>query len=189
MSAGVPYASVHGAPMTNLFLCSLPYGPGCPAGHNLPGMAHYNADRAPYLIPAGRKLARPKPGIDPATCILIIENNRAATVALSFMLSLRGYEDIRAVRSAARALTIAESFRPGLVFLDLELPDTDVLALARKLRGGLRPQATRLIALTSVAEHPARETAREAGFERYLVKPCDQVEVDRILHLPVENSA
>lgn len=151
-------------------------------------MSQYNVDRAPFALSVNRKLPQKKPGIDQATCILIIENSRATTVALSFMLSLRGYEEIRAVRSSARAVTIAENFRPGLVFLDLELPNTDVLALAKKLRGSGRPQTMRLIALTSAAEHPARENAREAGFERYLVKPCDQNEVDRILHLPVESS-
>ena len=151
-------------------------------------MSQYNADRSPFAPSAVRKPLRQKPGIDQTTCILIIENSRASTVALSFMLSLRGYEEIRAVRSAARAMTIADNFRPGLVFLDLELPNTDVLALAKKLRGGGRPQALRLIALTSVAEHATREGARDAGFERYLLKPCDQNEVDRILHLPVESA-
>jgi DNA-binding response OmpR family regulator len=152
-------------------------------------MSVYNADRSPFASTPAKRLQRPKPGIDQATCILIIENNRAATVALSFMLSLRGYDEIRAVRSAARAVTIAENYRPGLVFLDLELPDTDVPGLAKKLRGGGRPQTMRLIALTSVAEHPSREAARDAGYERYLVKPCDQNEVDRILHLPVDSAS
>ncbi len=148
-------------------------------------MPPYNADRSPFSTSAIKKSPRQRPGIDPATCILIIENRRADTVALSFMLSVRGYEEIRAVRSAARAVVIAENFRPGLVFVDLELPNTDVLALARKLRAAGRAQSIRLIALTSVVDPQARDSTREAGFERYLMKPCDQDEVDRILHLPV----
>lgn len=151
-------------------------------------MPPHNADRSPFSTSALRKPARQRPGIDQSTCILIIENKRADTVALSFMLSVRGFDEIRAVRSAARAVVIAENFRPGLVFLDLELPNTDVLALARKLRLVGRTQSIRLIALTSDVEHEARDNAREAGFERYLVKPCDQDEVDRILHLPVAAS-
>jgi len=38
-----------------------------------------------------------------------------------------------------------------------------------------------LIALTSNAEHESREAARAAGFERYLVKPLAQGELDKIL--------
>jgi CheY-like chemotaxis protein len=151
-------------------------------------MPPYNADRSPFSTSASKKPPRQRPGIDPTTCILIIDNKRADTVALSFMLSVRGYEEIRAVRSAARAVVIAQNFRPGLVFLDLELPNTDVLALARKLRVAGRTQSIRLIALTPAIEHEVRDGAREAGFERYLTKPCDQDEVDRILHLPVAAS-
>lgn len=153
---------------------------------NLPGMPPYNADRSPFSSSALRKTSRQKPGIDPATCILIIDDSRATTVALSFMLAVRGYEEIRAVRSAARAVAISETFRPGLVFLDLQLPNTDLPGLVKKLRGTGRTPAVRLIALTSGAEHGSQDGQREAGFERCLMKPCEQSEVDRILHLPVE---
>jgi CheY-like chemotaxis protein len=107
-------------------------------------------------------------------------------MALSFMLSARGYTDVRAVRSAARALTVAESFRPGIVFLDFELPGQSSLDLAERLRRGAKQQAIRLIALTRQVEHPQREDARLAGFERFLVKPLVPAELDKILRLPPE---
>jgi CheY-like chemotaxis protein len=46
-------------------------------------------------------------------------------------------------------------------------------------------QNTRLIALTDSIEHPARETARTAGFERYLVKPITATELQKVLREPV----
>ena len=42
----------------------------------------------------------------------------------------------------------------------------------------------RLIALTRDPEHAAREEARAAGFERYLVKPVSQDELDKVLCIP-----
>lgn len=136
-----------------------------------------------------KKPARQNAGIALDTGMLIVDNDRPASISLSFMLSLRGYDDIRAVRSAARATVMASSFRPGIVFLDLDLPDTDTLELARQLRKCAAQPALRLIALTRTVDHPMRETAREAGFERYLVKPCTQVEVDKILRIPTEFAA
>lgn len=136
-----------------------------------------------------RKAPRQNSGISLDTCILIIDDDRRASLALSFMLNVRGYAEIRSVRSAARAVAISGNFSPGIVFLDLELPNTDTLDLAKQLARGSRAAAVRLIALTTNAEHPMRETARQAGFERFLVKPCEQAEVDKILRLPADNAA
>ena len=123
--------------------------------------------------------------VESATRILIVDNDRQVGTSLTFMLSARGYDEVRAVRSARRAVAIAESFRPGLVFLDLELPDQGALEVADQLRKGARQHAMRLIALTSNAEHERREEDRIAGFERYLVKPLAQSELDKILGRPV----
>jgi CheY-like chemotaxis protein len=152
-------------------------------------MPNYISTVAPFAVTHSRKASLPKPGIPVDTCILIVDNDRPSSVALAFMLSVRGYEEIRSVRSAARAVTIAENFRPGIVFLDIDLPGTDPLELARSLRRGSRQPALRIIALTNSVEHPTREDAREAGFERYLVKPCEQSEIDKILRLPADVAA
>jgi CheY-like chemotaxis protein len=121
-------------------------------------------------------------GVMPArTCILIVDHDRGASLALSFMLGVSGYEDVRAVRSAARALILAEQFRPAIVFVDIQMPDDGAFVLAAELRRGSQRRALRLIALTTLVEHPAREAARSAGFERFLVKPATQAELDSCL--------
>lgn len=142
---------------------------------------------APHLTPRRRNLPRQGPGIAFDTHILIIDDDRRASIALAFMLGVRGYDEIRSVRSSLRALTIAKNFIPGIIFLDLELPKTDTLNLAQQLRNGSGTRIVRLIALTSNVEHPLREDARRAGFERFLVKPCEQAEIDKILRLPADN--
>jgi len=43
--------------------------------------------------------------------------------------------------------------------------------VARHLSQHPQLQNLRLIALTANSEHPGRELAREAGIERYLIKP------------------
>jgi CheY-like chemotaxis protein len=120
------------------------------------------------------------PAVKSEARILIVDEDRGVGIALSFMLATRRYDDVRAVRSAARAVAIAKQFRPDIVFLDLELPDS--IAVARQLgREDVRQNRPRLIALTNDAEHPMREEARRAGFERFLVKPVSHEELDKIL--------
>jgi two-component system CheB/CheR fusion protein len=113
--------------------------------------------------------------------ILIVDQDRQVGVALSRMLSTRSYEQVRAVRSARRAMAITEQFRPEIIFVDLELPDNGTMAVARKLAQDVRRPRPRLIALAMSAKSPGREEARSAGFERWLVKPVSDEELDRAL--------
>jgi CheY-like chemotaxis protein len=115
------------------------------------------------------------------TPILIVDEDRSVGVSLASMLGVAGYDDVRAVRSAARAVAIAEKYPPAIVFLEIELGSGDGYELAHQLRRSAKQRAIRLIALTTDSAHPARETARNAGFERFLVKPATQVELDKCL--------
>jgi CheY-like chemotaxis protein len=115
------------------------------------------------------------------TRFLIIDDDRKVGMSLSFMLETRGYPEVRAVRSPARAESVFSTFQPGVVFLDLDLPGAGSLQLAEQMKRIARLRKFRLIALTRDVEHPMREEARVAGFERYLVKPVTQEAVDKLL--------
>src|SRR5678815_5017490 len=116
-----------------------------------------------------------------ATRILIVDQDRQVGVTLSFMLSARRFDEVRAVRSAKRAVAITGQFQPEIVFLDLDLPEDGGISVARQLARDPRMRRPRLIALTKDEKHPMREQARAAGFERFLVKPVSHEELDKIL--------
>lgn len=122
------------------------------------------------------------------TPILIIDDDRLTGKALAAMLNAAGYDDVRAVRSAERAMTVAEALRPAIVFLDIDLPAPGGYDLALRMQRNARLRAMRLIALTGNVVHGTREEARAAGFERFLVKPVMQVELDKILRRPTNAS-
>lgn len=122
------------------------------------------------------------------TRFLIIDGDRQIGRALSFMLEARGYGEVRAVRSAARAEAIFAVFQPDVVFMELELPDTGNLQLAAQLRRISRLRNFRLVALSRDLEQPLREEIRAAGVECYLVKPVVQDELDKILCIPATRS-
>ena len=117
------------------------------------------------------------------TRVLIVDIDRQIGRALSFMLEARGYGEVRAVRSAARAQVIFGVFKPDIVFMELDPPDN--LQLAELLRRTSQLRKFRLIGLTLDLQRPVRDVVRAVGVERYLLKPVAQAELDRTLGIPV----
>ncbi len=80
-------------------------------------------------------------------------------------------------------------FRPDVAFLEMNLLDMDSNDLAQRLRERAQIQNLRLIAITSSPEHAGRDAARNAGFERYLLKPIGIAELSTLLDIPPRNEA
>jgi len=68
-----------------------------------------------------------------------------------------------------------------VALLELSLLDMTGYELASLLREQAQTQDLRMIALTSSPEHAAREQARAAGFERYLMKPVLALDMRALL--------
>lgn len=113
--------------------------------------------------------------------ILIVDDDVELAHTLAAMLDSEGGYESRMVHCASDAIAAAAEFPPAIVFLDIELPDMSGYEVAQLLRRHAQLQATRLIALTDSIEHPCREDARAAGFERYLVKPVTSFELHKVL--------
>lgn len=103
--------------------------------------------------------------------VLIVDNDIESSSSLELMLHASGCSQTRVAYSGHAALAIAAEFQPSLVLLELNLLDMSGYEVARLLRERAQGQDLRLIALTLSREHPGRELARVAGFERYLLKP------------------
>jgi CheY-like chemotaxis protein len=106
-----------------------------------------------------------------AARILIVDDDVDAAAALASLLQSAGYGDARVAHTGATALAVAVEFVPTILLVDLDLPDMSGYAVARQLSQHPQLRNLRLIALTANSAHPGRELAREAGIERYLIKP------------------
>ena len=80
--------------------------------------------------------------------------------------------------SAEDALSLAQSFTPDFVLLDIGLPRIDGYEVARRLRRSLLRTVT-LVALTGYGQAEDRERAQAAGFDAHLVKPVDLAALTR----------
>jgi CheY-like chemotaxis protein len=109
--------------------------------------------------------------------ILIVDDDVNAADALASLLQSTGYGDARVAYTGASALALAVEFVPTVVLVALELPDISGYEVARRLSQHPQLQTLRLIALTADSKHPGRELAREAGIERYLIKPVGSADL------------
>jgi len=115
-----------------------------------------------------------------AARILIVDDDVDAAAALASLLQSAGYGDTRVAHTGATALALAVAFVPTVLLVDLELPDMSGYAVARQLSQHPQLRNLRLIALTANSEHPGRELAREAGIERYLIKPVGAAALEEL---------
>jgi CheY-like chemotaxis protein len=115
-----------------------------------------------------------------AARILIVDDDVGAAAALASLLQSAGYGDARVAHTGATALAVAVEFVPTILLVDLDLPDMSGYAVARQLSQHPQLRNLRLIALTTNSAHPGRELAREAGIERYLIKPVGAAALDEL---------
>lgn len=103
--------------------------------------------------------------------VLVVDNDMRAADSLELLLHAGGYPETRVAYSAHGALVIAGEFCPSIVLIELDMRDMGSYELGETLRARARRQRVRLIAVTDSREHGNRDSARDAGFERYLLKP------------------
>jgi CheY-like chemotaxis protein len=115
--------------------------------------------------------------------ILVVDDDVESADSLAAALQSAGYGEARVAYSGATALTLAGTFLPTVLLVDLDLPDMSGHDVARLLSQHPKLPNLRMIALTVSSEHPGRELAREAGIERYLGKPVDPAALEELFTL------
>jgi CheY-like chemotaxis protein len=104
--------------------------------------------------------------------VLIIEDNEANLYLTTFLLSRAGHDIVQA-RDGQQALELAESARPHLILLDIQLPIMDGYAVAGALRQNRALDDVPIVAVTSYAMVGDRERILAAGCNGYIEKPID----------------
>jgi signal transduction histidine kinase/DNA-binding response OmpR family regulator len=108
----------------------------------------------------------------PARRVLVVDDNRDSADSLAMVLQLLG-ADARVARDGPEALEAYESYAPAVVLLDIGMPGMDGYEVAREIRRRHPERRAALVALTGWSQDEDRQRAREAGFDRHLVKPAD----------------
>jgi CheY-like chemotaxis protein len=119
------------------------------------------------------------------TRILVADDNIDAADSLALLLDMAGH-DVRVVHDGRAALSVAQSFRPDTVLLDIGMPLMSGYEVARALRQEPWGAKITLIALTGWGQESDRLKAMEAGFDRHLTKPVDPDMLEQLMNSPAE---
>lgn len=113
--------------------------------------------------------------------VLVAEDSQDTRVMLKRAFELKGYQVFEA-EDGQEALEIARRYRPSLIVVDLNMPVLDGLETISKLRELEGPgEQIPIIAITAFDVPGMEDAALELGCNRYLRKPLDLEELDRVL--------
>lgn len=104
--------------------------------------------------------------------ILLIEDNEQNRYLATYLLEKNGYR-VHSATDGPSGVRLAESLRPDLILLDIQLPTMDGYEVVRRLRKLAFLEKTPVVAVTSYAMGGDREKAIEAGCTGYMEKPID----------------
>ena len=108
--------------------------------------------------------------------ILVVEDNEKNMKLVRDVLEAKGYRILQAT-TGGRAVELATEHRPGLVLMDIHLPDIDGVQALARLRADDRSASIPVVALTAQAMQGDRERFLAAGFDGYISKPVNIVEL------------
>lgn len=103
--------------------------------------------------------------------ILVVDDNVDAGDMLGMLLEAFG-ATVQVVEDGPAALERFGAFAPEVVFLDIGMPGMDGYEVARALRARFADRRFLLVALTGWGQDDDKRRAREAGFDRHMVKPA-----------------
>ena len=112
------------------------------------------------------------PSVRPLPRVLVVDDNRDAADSLGALLQIMGAE-VRVAHDGFAALEEFDTFHPGVVVLDLGMPELDGYEVARRIRKRPDSRETLLVALTGWGQEKERLSTKAAGFDHHLIKPVD----------------
>jgi two-component system, cell cycle response regulator DivK len=103
-------------------------------------------------------------------CILVVEDQEDNRQILRDLLTSGGFDMIEA-DNGADAITAAETNRPDLILMDIQLPILDGYEATRRIKANPDLKSIPIIVVTSYALSGDEDKARRAGCDDYVAKP------------------
>jgi PAS domain S-box-containing protein len=109
----------------------------------------------------------------PAPRLLYIEDNAVNVLIVAELVRRRHGIEFDSMPDGASGVARAAQTLPGLVLVDMQLPDIDGLEVLRRLRADPATAQLRVVALSANAIPADIQRALQAGFDDYWTKPLD----------------
>ncbi len=102
--------------------------------------------------------------------ILVVEDHEENRRIVRDLLTASGYEMIEAL-TGEDGVRLAESERPDLILMDIQLPGIDGYETTRRIKGNPALRHIPIIAVTSYALSGDDQKAFQSGCDAYVAKP------------------
>jgi len=102
--------------------------------------------------------------------ILIVDDDEKILRVVGDMLTPNGYEVLLA-RDGAEAIAIARNKQPGLILMDILMPNTDGYIACSILKSDEKTKQIPVVMLTAVGYELNKRLSKSLNADGYLVKP------------------
>lgn len=115
-----------------------------------------------------------------APVVLLVDDYADTREMLGQMLGLRGYRVLEAA-NGEEAITLAQTGRPDLILMDLNMPVLDGFNATLRIREDERTRDVPVVALTAFDTVEFRAAASAVGCTDFVVKPLDTDRLEALL--------
>ena len=112
--------------------------------------------------------------------ILIVDDFDDTRLLLRTWLQRKGFRVVEA-EDGNRAVAAAQSDRPDLIIMDVEMPELDGLSATRKIRELTNFPAVPIVAVSAYGADQYRAHALAAGCNEYVSTPFEPEELERLI--------
>lgn len=112
--------------------------------------------------------------------ILVVDDFDDTRLLLRTWLERKGFEVIEA-ENGNEAVSLAETKRPDLIIMDLEMPELDGLAATRKIRAVKELQKVPVLAVSAYGAEQFRDDALAAGCDEYVSTPFEPEALEKLI--------
>jgi len=110
------------------------------------------------------------PAPAPSKTVLIVEDNELNMKLFRDLLDAHGYRTLE-TRNGVDALRLAREHRPGLILMDIQLPEVSGLEVTRWMKDDEELRDIPIVAVTAFAMKGDEERIRNGGCQAYISKP------------------
>ena len=112
--------------------------------------------------------------------ILVVDDFDDTRLLLRTWLERKGFEVIEA-ENGNEAVSQAETKRPNLIIMDLEMPELDGLAATRKIRAVKELERVPVLAVSAYGAEQFRDDALAAGCDEYVSTPFEPEALEKLI--------
>ena len=102
--------------------------------------------------------------------ILVVDDEKDILELLKYNLEKEGYQ-VKSTKDGESAVSIADTYVPDIILLDIMMPGMDGVETCRQLRLNSKLADTHIIFLTARSEEYSEVAAFEVGADDYITKP------------------